>query len=158
MCSSDLNFMAHLRTNLTVRVKRSALGLAASTALEQGGAIIRGEIANSDGSQRRYHLQVLASAEKGQNPEATMWTMVPDIDLLRNLLANQSPDWVTVVFRGLGEMDGDRLSGPGSVTSFVSLTNGSDQSQLDECFHAAKSPTVGVKLTHARREIGRAHV
>jgi choline dehydrogenase-like flavoprotein len=128
------NFMAHLRTNLTIRVKRAALGLAASTALEQGGAIIRGEIANSDGSKRRYHLQVLASAEKGQNPEATMWTMVPDIDLLRNLLANQSPDWVTVVFRGLGEMDGDRLSGPGSVTSFVSLTNGSDQAQLDECF------------------------
>jgi hypothetical protein len=130
--SMGANFMAHLRTNLTVRVKRSALGLAASTTLEQGGAIIRGEITNLDGSRRRYHLQVLASAEKGTNPEATMWAMVPDIDLLRNLLVNQSPDWVTIVFRGLGEMSGDRLSGAGSVTSFIDLTNGSDPSQVDE--------------------------
>lgn len=130
--SMGANFMAHLRTNLTVRVKRSALGLGASTVLEQGGAIIRGEIANPDGTKRRYHLQVLGSAEKGQNPEATMWAMVPDIDLFRNLLANQSPDWVTVVFRGLGEMDGDKLSGPGSATSFVNLTNGNDPAQTDE--------------------------
>jgi hypothetical protein len=126
------NFMAHLRTNLTVRVKRSALGLGASTGLEQGGAIVRGEIANPDGSTRHYHFQVLASAEKGQNPESTMWTMVPDIDLFRNLLVNQSPDWVTIVFRGLGEMDGDKLSGPGSATSFEGLTNGSDPAQIDE--------------------------
>jgi hypothetical protein len=89
--SMGANFMAHLRTNLTVRVKRSALGLGASTALEQGGAIVRGELTNPDGSKRRYQFQVLASAEKGQNPEATMWTMVPDIDLFRNLLANEDP-------------------------------------------------------------------
>jgi choline dehydrogenase-like flavoprotein len=129
--SMGANFMAHLRTNLTVRVKRSALGLGASTTLEQGGAIVRGEIANPDGSRRRYHFQVLASAEKGQNPEATMWTMVPDIDLYRNLLANEDPDWVTVVFRGLGEMDGDKTAGPGGVTSFMNLTNASDPSQND---------------------------
>jgi len=130
--SMGANFMAHLRTNLTVRVKRSALGLGPSTTLEQGGAIVRGEIANPDGSKRRYHLQVLASAEKGQNPEATMWTMVPDIDLFRNLLVNQDPNWVTIVFRGLGEMDGDKRAGPGGVTSFVNLTNGSDAQQADQ--------------------------
>lgn len=140
------NFMAHLRTNLTVRVKRSALGLAASIELEQGGAIIRGEITNPDASKRRFHLQVLASAEKGTNPEATMWSMVPDIDLLRNLLVNQSPDWVTIVFRGLGEMDGDRLSGPGSVTSFVELTNGSDPAQVDE--FGARRAWVTFTATH----------
>jgi len=71
---------------------------------------VAGKIANADGSKRRYHLQVLTSAEKGQSPESTMWTMGPDIDLFRNLLVNQSPDWVTIVFRGLGEMDGDKLS------------------------------------------------
>jgi len=130
--SMGANFMAHLRTNLTVRVKRSALRLGPSTTLEQGGAIVRGEIANPDGSKRRYHLQVLASAEKGQNPESTMWTMVPDIDLFRNLLANEDPNWVTIVFRGLGEMDGDKTAGPGGVTSFVNLTSGSDDQQTDE--------------------------
>ncbi|WP_257169624.1 family 16 glycoside hydrolase [Bradyrhizobium sp. SRS-191] len=125
------NFMAHLRTNLTVRVKRSALGLGAPTTLEQGGAIVRGEITDPGGSKRRYHIQVLASAEKGQNPEATMWTMVPDIDLLRNLLSNEDPDWVAIVFRGLGEMDGDKRAGPGGVTSFVNLTNAADPLQND---------------------------
>jgi hypothetical protein len=74
----------------------------------------------------------LASAEQGNNPEATMWTMFPDIELFRGLLANKSPDWVTIVLRGLGEMQGDQLSGPGSVTSFVTLTNGNDPAQLDE--------------------------
>ena len=47
------NFMAHLRTNLVVRVKRSALGLGASTELEQGGALIRGEI-DISGARRRW--------------------------------------------------------------------------------------------------------
>lgn len=125
------NFMAHLRTNLTVRVKRSAMGLGGLSTLEQGGAIIRGEI-TLGGVKRRYHYQVLASAEIGKNPEGAMWTMVPDIDLLGNLLANQSPDWVSIVFRGLGEMDGDQRSGPGSVTSFVNLTNAGDAAQSDE--------------------------
>jgi hypothetical protein len=132
------NFMAHLRTNLTVRVKRSALGLGPASGLEQGGAIVRGEIANPDGSRRRYHFQVLASAEKGQNPEGTMWTMVPDIDLFSNLLVNEDPNWVSIVLRGLGEMDGDPQSGPGSVTSFVGLTNGADTAQIDE-FGAARA-------------------
>ncbi|MBR0782477.1 family 16 glycoside hydrolase [Bradyrhizobium iriomotense] len=129
--SMGANFMAHLRTNLTVRIKRSALGLGALATLEQGGAIVRGEITNPDGSKRRYHVQVLASAEKGQNPEATMWTMVPDIDLLRNLLSNEDPDWVAIVFRGLGEMDGDKRAGPGGATSFVNLTNAADPLQND---------------------------
>jgi hypothetical protein len=123
--------MAHLRTNLTVRVKRSALGLLPSTTLEQGGALVRGEIATPGGGKRRYHFQVLASAAKGTNPEATMWTMVPDIDLLGNLLANQSPDWVTIVIRGIGEMDGDTRSGPGSVTSFITLADAGDPAQSD---------------------------
>jgi hypothetical protein len=126
------NFMAHLRTNLFVRVKRSALGLAASKKLEQGGALVRGEIENPDGSKRRIHLQVLSSAAKGNNPEATMWTMVPDIDLFRGLLANQSFDWVTVVLRGIGEMDGDKSARPGSANSFITLGRAEDPGQRDQ--------------------------
>jgi hypothetical protein len=58
--------------------------------------------------------------------------MFPDIELFRGLLANKSPDWVTIVFRGLGEMDGDQKSGPGSATSFINLTDGHDPAQRDE--------------------------
>jgi len=130
--SMGANFMAHLRTNLTVRVKRSALGLGAVSTLEQGGAIVRGQIDNSNGSKRRYHLQVLASAEIGNNPESAMWAMVPDIDLFRNMLLNQSPEWVTIVLRGIGEVMGDKTSGPGSSNSFITLTNGFDPAQVDE--------------------------
>ena len=131
-CNIGANFVAHLRTNLTVRVKRSALGLVPSADLEQGGCIVRGEIANTDGTTRRYHFQVLGSSEKGANPEGTMWTMVPDIDLFRNLLVNRDPDWITIVFRGLGEMTGDKNAGPGGATSFIDLTNGADPAQVDE--------------------------
>src|SRR6266699_1647950 len=31
--------------------------------------------------------------------------MVPDIDLIDSLLTNQDPNWVTITFRGIGEME-----------------------------------------------------
>jgi choline dehydrogenase-like flavoprotein len=148
------NFAAHLRTNCTVRVKRSALGLAAVQTLEQGGCIVRGEVTTSGGAKRRIHFQVLATSAPGSNPEATMWAMVPDIDLLNNLLMNQSPDWITLVLRGLGEMESDVLSGPGSVTSFVTLTNDGDPNQLDE--NGARRAWVNFTPTAGDMEVWRA--
>src|SRR5213075_635782 len=88
------NLMAHVRSNITVRIKRTALGLAKATALETAALIVRGTALN-----RRFHIQVTAASVAGANPETNMWSMVPDIDLLGGLIAKQDPDWATVTLR-----------------------------------------------------------
>src|SRR5262252_3416246 len=59
------NLMAHIRSNTTVRIKRSALGLPAAPAgLETAALIVRGT-ASAGGRERRFHLQVTAAASPG---------------------------------------------------------------------------------------------
>ncbi len=98
------NLMAHLRSNVTVRIKRSAVGLPTpATDLETTALIVRGTAL-----KRRFHLQVTAAAIAGADPEKNMWNMVPDIDLQENLLANQDPNWIVITLRGIGEMEDQR--------------------------------------------------
>ena len=33
-----------------------------------------------------------------------LFRMIPDLDMLAAQLANQDPNWVTITFRGIGEM------------------------------------------------------
>jgi hypothetical protein len=79
------NLMAHLRSNITVRIKRSALGLGAPAELETSALIARGSAFG-----RRFHFQITAADVTGPNPEALMWSMVPDVDLLGRMLANRN--------------------------------------------------------------------
>lgn len=112
------NLMAHLRSNLTCRIKRSALKKAIDPTrpdyplpqeLEAGALLVRG----SNGAGR-YHFQITAAAlpKNGTNPEDVMFRAVPDIDLLGRMLANEDPDWVTITIRGIGEMTGDKNADP----------------------------------------------
>lgn len=111
------NLMAHLRSNLTVRINRAVLG-ALPVGLTPAAVLVRGAANN-----RRYHFQVTAVAADTPNSEAAMWRMVPDIDLLGNLLASQQFDKVTITFRGIGEMVGDKnASSANSATSWMDLS------------------------------------
>jgi choline dehydrogenase-like flavoprotein len=95
------NLMAHTRSNITVKIKRSALGLAgAPHDLETTAHIVRGKAFG-----RRFHMQVTAAAIGGPDPEQNMWSMVPDIDLLDDMLANQDSEWITITLRCIGEME-----------------------------------------------------
>ena len=98
------NLMAHLRSNITVRIKRTALGLPAPGDLETVALIVRGSALG-----RRFHHQITAADVAGPNPESTMWSMVPDIDVIGSLLANQDPNWISITFRGIGEMEDQRV-------------------------------------------------
>ena len=100
------NLMAHLRSNITVRVKRSVLGTLPPK-LAPAALLVRGST-----PQGRYHLQVTAVAADTANSESTMWRMVPDIDQLDALLASQDFDKVTITFRGIGEMIGHKDAAP----------------------------------------------
>ncbi len=119
------NLMGHLRSNITVRIKRSALGLASPAAeLETSAHIVRGKAFG-----RRFHLQVTAAAVAGNDPEKNMWSMVPDIELQANLLANQDPDWLVITLRGIGEMEDDRNINPDPTKSWIDLSNETDRWQ-----------------------------
>jgi len=111
------NLMAHLRSNTTVRIPRSVLGtlpkqLAAAAMLVRGSTL-----------QGRYHLQVTAAAIDSANAEETMWRVVPDLDLLDQLLASQDFNKITITFRGIGEMVGDKNAvNTNPATSWVDLS------------------------------------
>jgi len=116
------NLMAHLRSNIVVRIKRSALGLPATpTEVETTALLIRGEAFG-----RRFHHQVTAAAVTGDNPEAVMWSMVPDIDLLNGMLANQNPEWITIILRGIGEMENSPTAPPDANKSWIDLSSQAD--------------------------------
>jgi choline dehydrogenase-like flavoprotein len=112
------NLMVHLRTNLTVRIRRSALASALPAQLETAAALVRGSTA-----QARFHLQFTASASPSGFSEEMMFRMIPDLDLLDNFLASQNTDWVTITVRGLAEMKGDQSSSvPNNTRSWINLS------------------------------------
>lgn len=117
------NLMAHLRSNITVRIKRSALGLGPPADLETVALIARGTALG-----RRFHHQITAADIAGPNPEANMWSMVPDIDLIDGLVANQDPNWVSITFRGIGEMEDQQVvDNIDPARSWVDLSAETDQ-------------------------------
>jgi len=112
------NLMAHLRSDITARIRRSAIpGLSPqATDLEIAALLVRG--ATSDGHQ--YHLQVTASA--GSGSDANLFTSVPDLDLLNELKANQDPAWIPITLRAIGQMIGQPSAQPGDTKkSWVNL-------------------------------------
>jgi hypothetical protein len=97
------NLMGHLRSNIVVRIHRSILPPDLPNQLEAAALLVRGST-----PEGRYHLQVTAAAIKGANPEDVMFRMIPDIELLDDMLSSQSEDWIVLTLRGIGEMKGDK--------------------------------------------------
>jgi choline dehydrogenase-like flavoprotein len=117
------NLMAHLRSNITVRIKRSALGLGAPAGLETTALLARGTAAG-----RRFHFQITAADVAGSNPEIMMWSMVPDIDVIGSLLANEDTNWVSITFRGIGEMENQpAVENLDPARSWIDLSPETDQ-------------------------------
>jgi len=111
------NLMAHLRSNTTVRIPRSVFG-ALPKQLATAATLVRGST-----PQGRYHFQVTAAAVDSPNAEQAMWRMVPDLDLLDQLLASEEFDKITITFRGIGEMLGDKnATNTNSSTSWMDLS------------------------------------
>jgi len=103
--------MAHLRSDITGRISRSAIPGLPSTAteLEMAAMIVRG--VTSDGHE--YHFQVTASSGRGS--DVTLFTAVPDLDLLDAILANQDPAWIPITLRAIGQMIGQPSAQPGDT-------------------------------------------
>src|SRR5215204_1056181 len=112
------NLMGHLRSNTVVRIHRSAFSGPLPTELEAAALLVRGSTAKA-----RYHLQVTAAAVDGSNSEATMFRMIPDIELLDEMLSSQTAEWIVITLRGIGEMIGDKnASIDNNSTSWMNLS------------------------------------
>jgi choline dehydrogenase-like flavoprotein len=115
------NLMAHLRSNTVIRIKRAAFGPGLPTDLQAAALLVRGST-----PQSRFHLQVTAAAVTGADPEVSMFRMIPDLDLLDQMLASQDADKIVITLRGIGEMQGDRgVNAPnatGSSPSWIDLS------------------------------------
>ena len=102
------NFIAHLRSNLNIRVPITSLTTALSPAeiktVEVSALFVKGK-ANIRGSDRYFHLQITAAGagDLGNDSEAALFKKVPDIDQVRGM-AEADKTTVVITLRGIGEM------------------------------------------------------
>lgn len=110
------NLMAHVRSDFTVRIRRTALPPVPGH-VQTSALLVRG-LAPSG----RFHIQVTASTHQ-QGSDEMLFRMIPDLDVLDAQLLNTDPDWITITFRGIGEMHGNRSTAvPNAVTSWIDLS------------------------------------
>ncbi|MEU7058194.1 family 16 glycoside hydrolase [Streptomyces sp. NPDC046197] len=107
------NLMAHLRSNVTIRLPRASLGtaLAGIQELAVSALFVKGVHTHTDGSLGHFHLQITASGvgAPGTDSEAELFKKIPDIDTL-DRFRDLTDEWVVVTLRGIGEMTGDKTS------------------------------------------------
>jgi choline dehydrogenase-like flavoprotein len=114
------NLMAHWRSNVFVQIARSAIdpGNTLPAALQTAALLVRGST-----PQGNFHLQVTASADPGGNSDALLYTMIPDIDLLDQTLANQQAGFISIGFRGASQLIGDTGSSvPNAAGRWINLS------------------------------------
>jgi hypothetical protein len=101
------NLMAHLRSNMAIRVPRTALKFLKPSEkdLEQSALFLKGRHTHADGSVGHFHLQITASAGGGglgTNSDAELFQKIPDIDLQRPFRAADL-NHVVITLRSIGE-------------------------------------------------------
>ena len=116
------NLMAHLRSNVDIRIPRAALTSlpGAVKALEASALFVKGrhQFTKADGSPDgfgHFHFQITASGlgAGGSNSEAELFKKIPDIDTF-DAHKHASDTLVVITIRGIGEMQPD--NGMSNVT------------------------------------------
>ena len=102
------NLMAHLRSNLDIRVPRTALTALPATvkALQASALFVKGRHTFAGSTDvGHFHLQITASGlgAFGNNSEAELFKKIPDIDTFE-AHRNANDSHVVITIRGIGEM------------------------------------------------------
>lgn len=114
------NLLSHVRSNIYVRVRRTALDTSGvlPTLLQTGAVLVRGSTPAG-----KFHIQVTASADATFNSDAVLFSMIPDVDQLDILLNSQQSGWVSIAFRGVSELHGDKQSAvPNASGRWINLS------------------------------------
>ncbi len=115
------NLMAHLRSNLTIRIDRETLRHLSPNVKQLGASalFVRGEHVDSqDGTIGHFHFQITASGlgRVGSDSEAELFKKIPDVEFFE--IQRQTTDaTVVITIRGIGEMR------PQNPRSRVELSN-----------------------------------
>ncbi len=111
------NLIAHLRTNLTIRVPRAAIAanLPPTTipSLQASALLIKGKAPNN----KTFHFQITASGldKLGTDSEAELFKKIPDLELI-DAMRRANDNTVVITIRGIGEMT------PRNPDSFIDLS------------------------------------
>lgn len=101
------NLVVHLRSNLNIRIPRTALTTLspAVKALQAAALFVKGRHKFQDGTLGHFHLQVTASGlgTIDGNSEAELFKKIPDIDTYE-AHRNANDTEVAITIRGIGEM------------------------------------------------------
>ena len=98
------NLTVHMRSTTTVQIKRTALEEAGNplpTELQTAALLARGETADG-----HFHLQITVADDRTGDADNLLFRMIPDIDLLRQILGAQDADFVAITLRGFAETKG----------------------------------------------------
>lgn len=102
------NLMAHLRSNMHIRIPREALTALnpAVRALQASALFVKGRFTRNGGSVGHFHQQITASGlgALDTNSEAELFKKIPDIDTFE-VFRNADDTHVVVTIRGIGEME-----------------------------------------------------
>lgn len=125
------NLMAHLRSNLTIRIPRAALaGLAgAPTNLQAAALFAKCRHQFADNTFGYFHMQITAAGlgPLGTDSESELFKLIPDIDTLHRFVS-ASDTHVVITIRSIGEMQ------PQNANSFVRLDPEPDEYGVQRAF------------------------
>lgn len=125
------NLLAHLRSNLTIRIPRAALRTldASVKALQAGALFVKGRHQHTDGSVGYFHLQITAAGlgALGTDSEAELFKKVPDIDTFDGF-RDATATHIVITIRGIGEMEAQNSG------NFVRLDPEADEWGLPRAF------------------------
>jgi len=111
------NLIAHLRSNLTIRIPRAAIAAnlppTVIPSLQVSALLVKGKAA----SGRTYHFQITASGlnKLGVDSEAELFKKIPTLEHIEAML-QATDDTVVLTIRGIGEMT------PRNPDSFITLS------------------------------------
>ena len=101
------NLMAHLRSNLTIRIPRTAIaGLSASVKELQASALfVKGRHDHADHQFGHFHLQITAAGldVPSADSESELFRKIPDVDTFERF-KHITDTQIVITVRGIGEM------------------------------------------------------
>jgi hypothetical protein len=101
------NLMAHLRSNVTIRIPRSSIaGLPASVNELQASALfVKGRHDHADHKFGHFHLQITAAGLNTPNTdsEAELFKKIPDVDTFERF-KHITDQQIVITVRGIGEL------------------------------------------------------
>ncbi|HEX8068824.1 MAG TPA: family 16 glycoside hydrolase [Pyrinomonadaceae bacterium] len=124
------NMLAHLRSNLTIRIPRAALsGLDPHVKALQASALFVKGRHKHNGQYSFFHQQITAAGldRPSTDSEAELFKKIPDIDTF-DPMRRASDDRIVITIRGIGETE------PHNPNSSITLTGETDEVGVRRAF------------------------